>query len=90
MTMHGKMIWFNGEKGYGFIQTDDDERLHVASNGFLPNEEPKPESRCAGRAVTFERIADDGTARAVNVAFVPVGELPNRARLRSPRSGSKL
>jgi cold shock CspA family protein len=88
--MQGKMLWFNGEKGYGFIQTDEDERLSVASSGFLPNEAPETDARCAGRPVTFERVADDGEPHAVNVAFVPDGELPNRARLRSPRSGSKL
>jgi cold shock CspA family protein len=88
--MNGKMIWFNSEKGYGFIQTADEERLHVESSGFLPNEKPKPEARCAGRPVTFERMDGEGDARAVNVAFVPDGVLPNRARLRSPRSGSKL
>jgi cold shock CspA family protein len=88
--MQGKMVWFNGEKGYGFIQTDDDERLAVTSSGFLPNEKPKQDARCAGRIVTFERRDDEGEPHAVNVSFVPDGELPNRARLRSPRSGSKL
>ncbi len=88
--MHGKMIWFNAEKGHGYIQTDDDERLYVASSGFLPNEEPERDARCAGRLVTFERVDDEGEPRAQGVAFVPEGELPNRARLRSPRSGSKL
>lgn len=82
------MLWFNGEKGHGFIQTENDERLYVAKDGFLPKEEPK--ARCAGKYVTFERIADGGDPRAVNVAFVPESELPNRARLRTPRSGSKL
>jgi cold shock protein len=86
--MIGKMLWFNSEKGYGYLQTEDDERLYVASAGFLPKEEPK--SRCAGRHVTFERSEDAGEPRAVNVAFVPESELPNRARLRTPRSGSKL
>jgi len=84
------MLWFNGEKGYGYIQTENDERLYVASDGFLPNEEPAHEARCGGRPVTFQRLAGEGEPRAVDVAFVPDGELPNRARLRSPRSGSKL
>jgi cold shock CspA family protein len=86
--VQGKMIWFNAEKGYGFIQTEDDERLHVSSSGFLPKEEPT--KRCGGRHVTFDRVAGEGKAQAVNVAFVPESELPNRARLRTPRSGSKL
>jgi len=88
--LQGKMIWFNGEKGYGFIQTAEDERLSVTSSGFLPDEEPATHARCAGRAVTFERVTDDGEPHAVNVSFVPDGKLPPRARLRSPRSGSKL
>jgi cold shock CspA family protein len=86
--MNGKMLWFNSEKGYGYIQTETDERLYVASAGFLPKEEPT--SRCAGRHVTFERTDEAGEPRAVDVAFVPESELPNRARLRTPRSGSKL
>jgi cold shock CspA family protein len=86
--MRGKMLWFNSEKGYGYLQTENDERLYVASDGFLPEEEPT--SRCAGRHVTFERQEGEGEPRAVDVAFVPESELPNRARLRTPRSGSKL
>lgn len=86
--MNGKMLWFNSQKGYGYIQTENDERLYVASAGFLPKEEPK--SRCAGRHVTFERTDEAGEPRAVDVAFVPESELPKRARLRTPRSGSKL
>ena len=39
--MIGKMLWFNGEKGHGYIQTEADERLYVASDGFLPKEKPK-------------------------------------------------
>jgi len=88
--MNGKMLWFNSEKGYGYLQTENDERLYVASTGWLPKEEPKAKVRCAGRHVTFEREDDGGDPRAVNVAFVPESELPNRARLRTPRSGSKL
>jgi cold shock CspA family protein len=86
--MNGKMLWFNSEKGHGYLQSEDDERLYVSSDGFLPKEEPK--ARCAGRHVTFEREENGDEPRAVNVAFVPESELPNRARLRTPRSGSKL
>jgi cold shock CspA family protein len=86
--MRGKMIWFNSEKGYGFIRTEDEERLYVARSGFLAEQEPT--SRCAGREVTFERIVVDGETRAVGVSFVTVDEAAGRARRRSPRSGSKL
>ena len=27
--MEGSMLWFNVDKGYGYIQTDEDERLYV-------------------------------------------------------------
>jgi cold shock CspA family protein len=86
--MRGKMIWFNNEKGYGFIRTDDEERLYVARSGFMPDH--VPESRCAGREVTFERLSVEGDSRAVNVSFTPDGAPGRRARLRSPRTGSKL
>jgi hypothetical protein len=86
--MNGKMLWFNSEKGYGYIQTENDERLYVASAGFLPKEEPR--GRRAGPAGTLERTDEADEPRAVDVAFVPESELPNRARLRTPRSGSKL
>lgn len=86
--MRGTMIWFNKEKGYGFIRTDDDERLYVARSGFEPQD--VPESRCGGREVTFERLAVEGDSRAVNVSFVPDEGPGRRARLRSPRTGSRL
>jgi cold shock CspA family protein len=85
--MHGTMLWFNVDKGYGFIQTDEDERLYVAHSGFLP--ENLPAARCKGRAVTFERQAQEGDARAINVSFVAQAE-PRRARLRHARGGSSL
>jgi cold shock CspA family protein len=85
--MQGKMLWFNVEKGYGFISTEDGERLYVASSSFLPQHEPKP--RCKGREVTFHRQVREGDTRAVEVSFV-VRDQPQRARLRSPRSGRSL
>src|SRR5947209_4276946 len=65
MTMQGKMLWFNLDKGYGFINTEDGERLYVARSSFLPHHEP--ESRCKGREVTFHRQVDEGETRAVEV-----------------------
>jgi cold shock CspA family protein len=85
--MQGTMLWFNVDKGYGFIRTEDEERLYVARNGFLPDHQP--ERRCKGREVSFERETSDGDARAVKVSFV-TREEPRRARLRSARSGHKL
>ena len=86
--MHGTMLWFNVDKGYGFIQTEDGERLHVARSGFLPGHEPAP--RCKGRPVSFERTdVEEGETRAVGVAFLPDVE-PRRARLRHSRGGRSL
>jgi cold shock CspA family protein len=84
--MQGTMLWFNCDKGYGFIRTEQGERLPVSSSGFLPGHEPGP--RCKGREVSFERTTDDD-ARAVNVTFVAAAE-PRRARLRHSRGGHAL
>jgi cold shock CspA family protein len=85
--MQGTMIWFNLDKGYGFIRTEDDERLYVARSGFLPGN--APEGRCKGRAVTFDRETGADDAYAANVSYVERDE-PRRARLRSSRAGHKL
>jgi cold shock CspA family protein len=83
--MEGTMIWFNAEKGFGFIRTENDERLYVAQSGFAPADVPR--ERCAGKKVIFEREAAEGDARAVNVVFSDT-VLPHRARLRHARGGS--
>lgn len=85
--MLGTMLWFNVEKGYGFIKTEEGERLYVARGGFLPTHEPKP--RCKGLEVSFHRQVREGDTRAVEVTFV-AHEEPQRARLRTPRSGRSL
>jgi cold shock CspA family protein len=85
--MQGTMLWFNVEKGYGFIRTENDERLYVADSGFLPGHEPKP--RCKGSVVTFQREGCEGDTRAIDVAFVVTPE-PQRARLRHSRGGSSI
>ena len=85
--MQGTMLWFNVDKGYGFIRTEDDERLYVSRSGFLPDHQPEP--RCRGRQVTFERQAVEGDVRAVGVSFVEHGD-PRRARLRHARGGRSL
>ena len=85
--MQGTMLWFNADKGYGFIQTEEGERLYVARSGFLPKHAPMP--RCKGREVSFQRQVSEGETRAVEVSFVSHEE-PQRARLRSPRGGRAL
>ena len=85
--MRGRMLWFNLDKGYGFIRSEDDERLAVGSSGFRPGHQPG--ARCKGRPVDFDRETGDDGPYAANVSFV-VHEEPRRARLRSSRGGHKL
>jgi cold shock CspA family protein len=83
--MQGTMLWFNLDKGYGFIHTEHDERLYVAGSGFLPGHQP--ELRCKGRPVTFDRRVAEGHIRAINVSFVTQLDA-RRARLRHGRGHS--
>jgi cold shock CspA family protein len=82
--MLGTMLWFNVDKGFGFICTESKERLYVARTGFQSGHAPAP--RCRGREVTFDRCVSEGDTRAVNVAFVITTE-PRRARRRQSRGG---
>jgi cold shock CspA family protein len=78
------MLWFNAAKDYGFIMTDEGERLAVARDGFAPGE--LPEGRCAQKVVTFEIESNSGTREARGVAFVP--DIPaRRARMRGRGRG---
>jgi cold shock CspA family protein len=78
--MRGTMIWFNAEKGHGYISTEEEERLYVATDGFSDGEVPA--GRCAGLSVVFDREhAGDEEARAVRVRFETT-EPPRRARRR--------
>jgi cold shock CspA family protein len=85
--MQGEMLWFNMEKGHGYLHTEDDERLYVDLAGFLPNHQP--ERKCKGRSVSFERETGGAEPRAVNVSFVEHSD-PRRARLRGARGGHRL
>ena len=85
--MRGTMIWFNAEKGFGFIRTEADERLYVAASGFLPGDPPT--GRCAGQEVVFDREEDHGHAHAVNVVLPTVVDI-RRARQRRSSSGRSV
>ena len=81
------MLWFNRDKGYGFIRTDAGERLYVAESGFVAGEAPA--GKCKGLKVAFDRVALEGDTRAIGVHFV-AGIDPPRARRRHPRGGTSL
>ena len=85
--MLGTMLWFNADKGFGFIRTESEERLYVAGHDFQPGHTPP--SRCSGLAVSFERHVSEGDTRAVNVSFVVTTE-PNRARHRQTRGAHRI
>jgi cold shock CspA family protein len=69
--MRGEMLFFNEDKGGGFIRTEEGERLYVDRTGFLPGE--APEGRCAGLKVDFTRAATLGEHEhaAFDVSVVP-------------------
>lgn len=77
--MQGHMLWFNQTKDYGFIMTDEGERLAVGGDGFAMGE--KPTGRCAHKLVTFEIEDGNGSRHAQNVIFKP-DFAARRARLR--------
>ena len=66
----GIVKWFNGEKGYGFIECDDGEDVFVhftgiQSEGFRTLEE--------GESVTFEIVEGNRGPQAANVNKVSAG-----------------
>jgi cold shock protein len=81
-VVNGKLLWFNPAKGYGFIRTEDGERLQLDQGGIVSGEPIG--DRCSGTRVTFERIESPEGPRACSVAVV-IETAPRRARLRHSR-----
>ena len=77
--MRGRMLWFNEEKGHGFIETDDGERLYVAADGFSEN---PPVGSCAGLVVEFQ-VANGSDGRHAEATRLVVEAAPRRARRRT-------
>ena len=74
------MLWFDEAKDYGFLLTDNGERLRVDRDGFV--DRAAPVGRCARRPVKLRVRERDGERVAVDVSLV-VEESPRRARRRS-------
>ena len=86
-VLKGAMLWFNEAKGFGFIQTDEGERIRVERDGFVAGQVPV--GRCATRRVQLTAIDGESGRLAIDVSFVdePTG---GRARRRSGgRSSSR-
>jgi hypothetical protein len=78
-VLNGKMLWFDEAKDYGFIRTDDDERIYVDRDGFV--DRAAPVGRCAGLAVRLTVGERDGERIAIDVSLV-TEDPPRRARQR--------
>jgi hypothetical protein len=73
------MLWFDEAKDYGFILTEDEERLYVHRDGFVDG---APVGRCARRPVRLTVAERDGERMAIEVSLL-TEELHGRARRRS-------
>jgi hypothetical protein len=78
--MKGAMLWFDEAKDYGFILTDEGERLYVDRDGFVDG--AAPVGRCARLPVELNIGERDGERIAIDVSLVSE-EAPRRARRRS-------
>ena len=77
----GKMLWFNEEKGHGYIETDEGERLYVEGSGF---QVAPPEGSVAGMVVEFT-IAEGPDGRFAEATTFVEDISPRRARRRGSR-----
>jgi hypothetical protein len=76
----GKMLWFDEAKDYGYVLTDDGERLRVDRDGFVDG--AAPVGRCARCPVNLSVVTRGGERIAVDVSLVSETS-PRRARRRS-------
>jgi hypothetical protein len=77
LAVKGTMLWFDEAKDYGFLLTDDGERLRVDRDCFVGG--GAPVGRCARRPVNLSVGERDGEPIAIDVSLVPE-ESPRRAR----------
>ena len=80
------MLWFNEEKDYGFISTEEGERLYVAGTGFVGADPPK--GRCAGLEVSF-RVTEEGGVRKAEESVLVPHVAARRARRRTGGSRAR-
>ena len=64
--MKGIVKWFNNQKGYGFITTEDGEDVFVHYSGLMGSGFKTLEE---GASVTFDLADNDKGKQAVNVVL---------------------
>jgi hypothetical protein len=79
-AVKGAMLWFDEARDYGFILTEDDERLYVDRDGFV--DRAAPVGRCARLPVRLTVSERDGARIAIDVSLLQE-EPHGRARRRS-------
>ncbi len=79
MSVHGTIIWFNETENFGYIATDEGERVYVHGSAFPGGK--GIEGRCKGIPVTFEVAEHEEGQQALNVSLIPY-TAPHRARRR--------
>jgi hypothetical protein len=82
------MLWFHEVKGYGFIRTEDGERVYVDRAGFVDG--VAPVGRCAGLPVDLRIEERDGERVALDVSMVPDSAAGGRARRRAGTRSMRL
>jgi hypothetical protein len=63
------MLSFDEAKDFGFILTEEGERISVHRSGFLPGEAPV--GRCPRRAVRLPATVQNGKRVAIDVSIAP-------------------
>lgn len=67
MTKLGKIKWFNNEKGYGFIEGDNDEDIFVH---YTAIKQDGYKSLLEGQIVEYELLETEKGLQAINVKEV--------------------
>ena len=65
--MKGTVKWFNNQKGYGFISTDEGKDIFVHYTGLLMEGCKKLED---GQAVEFDIVEGEKGPQAINVTKI--------------------